>query len=1015
MPVSREKLIRNAEKFVSRGRIEAAIREYRKVLEDQPRDTGTLNRVGDLYARINKIDEAVRLFTQIAEQYTEEGFFVKAIAIYKKIIKLDPTRLGVYEKLAGLYHRQGLVNEARTQYQVLADYYLKHSNAASAISIYQQMADLEPDDPAHRAKLAELYQQEQLNDKAMEQYQLIADVMLGHERVDQAVQVLQRGLELNPNDLDYLAVAVDKLREAGQSAGARQLLEVAKEKNPAAGALLDSMPEEDAVAGDDLAGDVAVEEGLAEDAASSDEGGFGDGFPAGGESGSDEDFGSFTLGSEEDEQAEGASALETEMVDLPSLSGQDDLLDRDDELQRAMAEAEAALGGEEDGSTPLEDGDILLEWDDATSESLIAPPPDMADAGPEVAGTGFSKDLEKTDPEETEAEKADPEETEDPHELTDSWEIDLSDLDLGSVDLVGEAPPEEPVSEEEAAEDPPAEEPEVEEPEPGSEESPSEVSGEVEVDLDSLDLDPVSADDYDFGRDLETAEDATDATAEGAEDWLSADEVAEPIEEEILDLDDTFPEIPGVSIAAKEEDSAPDPQETTFEDMLSEAEVLAKYGLKEKAYERVEQVLVVEAGHPGAHRVLIQLQLEDGNEKEVRRLAAELQRLTEEQGDSTEWQKVEALFAAAGFSLEGKAKKKAAPKRPRKADRPTGDRIDRLLASLLEDKIPSSAPPPRSKAAPTEDLLSSIIGAPTASRKKASTPPPSGPSPEDLSLQDPSSEDLSSAEAASQDQSPEAPYSDKTEETVKALGQPPQDVNLEDDSDIDDAIANMSPVFEIPDFSVAASAPVASGASADEELGEDTGTSWLDEVEAEREQADSSDELFDEEEGFFDLAAELEEELTVSDALGTEQGGEQTLEEIVEGFKRGVEEHLSEEDYDTHFDLGIAYREMGLLDEAIGEFQLASKAPEHLASCCSMLGICFLDKGLPELAIKWYTRGLESPSLSEEDSLALLYDLGTVYMTMGDQENARKTFVEVYGIRSSYRDVADQLAALDPS
>ena len=167
MAASREKLVRNAEKFVSRGRIEAAIREYRKVLEDQPRDTGTLNRVGDLYARINRIDEAVRLFTQIAEQYTEEGFFVKAIAIYKKIIKLDPTRLGVYEKLAELYHRQGLVNEARTQYQVLADYYAKHENSTSAISIYQQMAKLEPEDPAHRVKLAELYQQGKLNDKAM--------------------------------------------------------------------------------------------------------------------------------------------------------------------------------------------------------------------------------------------------------------------------------------------------------------------------------------------------------------------------------------------------------------------------------------------------------------------------------------------------------------------------------------------------------------------------------------------------------------------------------------------------------------------------------------------------------------------------------------------------------------------------------------------------------------------------------------------------------------------------------
>ena len=140
MAVQREQVVQTAEKYVSRGKIEPAIREYRKLLADNPNDINTLNRIGDLYARIQRIDEAVDFFTQIAEQYSTEGFFVKAIAIYKKIIKLDPTRLEVYEKLAELYHRQGLVNEARTQYQVLADYYQKHDNAASAIAIYQKMA-----------------------------------------------------------------------------------------------------------------------------------------------------------------------------------------------------------------------------------------------------------------------------------------------------------------------------------------------------------------------------------------------------------------------------------------------------------------------------------------------------------------------------------------------------------------------------------------------------------------------------------------------------------------------------------------------------------------------------------------------------------------------------------------------------------------------------------------------------------------------------------------------------------
>ena len=154
----REQVVKVAEKYVAKGRVEAAIKEYRKLLNENPNDVSTLNRLGDLYARIDRIDEAVRLFSQIADRYTDDGFFVKAIAIYKKIIKLDPTRLAVYERLAELYHKQGLIPEARTQYQVLVDYYLKHQTAAaSAISMLQKMAISDPDDPSPHVKLAELF------------------------------------------------------------------------------------------------------------------------------------------------------------------------------------------------------------------------------------------------------------------------------------------------------------------------------------------------------------------------------------------------------------------------------------------------------------------------------------------------------------------------------------------------------------------------------------------------------------------------------------------------------------------------------------------------------------------------------------------------------------------------------------------------------------------------------------------------------------------------------------------
>jgi len=198
---------------------------------------------------------------------------------------------------------------------------------------------------------------------------------------------------------------------------------------------------------------------------------------------------------------------------------------------------------------------------------------------------------------------------------------------------------------------------------------------------------------------------------------------------------------------------------------------------------------------------------------------------------------------------------------------------------------------------------------------------------------------------------------------------------------------------------------------------DDTGSmSWLDDADRHREEKQgASAEIFEEEEDFFDLAGELVEELSREEVFqrdGVTIQSEQSLEDIVEGFKKGVAEHLSPTDYDTHFNLGIAYREMGLLDEAIGEFQLAAKDSSHLVLCCSMLGLCFLDKGMPDLAIKWYRRALSSPDIGGEDQLGMLYDLGMVYLQNGDTANAYNTWAELYGFDPNYRDVLERLQEL---
>ncbi len=177
--------------------------------------------------------------------------------------------------------------------------------------------------------------------------------------------------------------------------------------------------------------------------------------------------------------------------------------------------------------------------------------------------------------------------------------------------------------------------------------------------------------------------------------------------------------------------------------------------------------------------------------------------------------------------------------------------------------------------------------------------------------------------------------------------------------------------------------------------------------------------LFADEQQFFNLAEELEKELAEeippppeAPAM-TGPEGEASLEEIFREFKKGVEQQLSAEDYETHFNLGIAYKEMGLIDEAIGEFQLASKDASRTVECCSMLGLCFLEKGMPQLAIKWYTRGLEAPDIKEVETVGLLYDLGGVYQSTGEMDLAYKTFLEVYGLNTNYRDIVHRVKELE--
>jgi tetratricopeptide (TPR) repeat protein len=128
----------------------------------------------------------------------------------------------------------------------------------------------------------------------------------------------------------------------------------------------------------------------------------------------------------------------------------------------------------------------------------------------------------------------------------------------------------------------------------------------------------------------------------------------------------------------------------------------------------------------------------------------------------------------------------------------------------------------------------------------------------------------------------------------------------------------------------------------------------------------------------------------------------------------------TDEDPETHYNLGVAFREMGLLDEAIGELQKVCQFVDrghsfpHLMQAYTWLAQCFLEKSMPEVAVRWYEKALKLPSLDQETRTALHYELASALESAGNNPAALTNFLEVYSSNIDYRDVAERIKALRP-
>ncbi len=136
----------------------------------------------------------------------------------------------------------------------------------------------------------------------------------------------------------------------------------------------------------------------------------------------------------------------------------------------------------------------------------------------------------------------------------------------------------------------------------------------------------------------------------------------------------------------------------------------------------------------------------------------------------------------------------------------------------------------------------------------------------------------------------------------------------------------------------------------------------------------------------------------------------QSVDELFSAFREGVEKQVKGDDYDTHYNLGIAYKEMMLIEPALEEFKIAMGDPERTLECCSMLSICEQARGDLAAAVEWLRQGVLAPGFPPEDSIGLRYDLAEIYLQQGHTSMAAEEFKAVYEMDPDYRDVAARLA-----
>lgn len=173
----KDKLLQAAQKNINKGQWLKAAKEFQKVLELDPKDMRSRQRMAELFSRAGMSAESMQAYEVVARHYADNGFYLKAIAVYKQMQKIDPSEVKIYERLADLNEKQGLVGNALGEYRHLAELQDKSGNVEELKQTLLKMQELDPNNTGLRLRICQNYLQNGMSDKTREVLQETLDLL----------------------------------------------------------------------------------------------------------------------------------------------------------------------------------------------------------------------------------------------------------------------------------------------------------------------------------------------------------------------------------------------------------------------------------------------------------------------------------------------------------------------------------------------------------------------------------------------------------------------------------------------------------------------------------------------------------------------------------------------------------------------------------------------------------------------------------------------------------------------